>query len=73
MKTYLVFWTFSANYADKFARLQTEDVSKLAEAVRSRFSFYRNEWFNEAKLHIVEVGGDVVFEGSWIELLRDFK
>jgi uncharacterized protein (DUF2126 family) len=72
MKTYLVFWTYSANYADKFARFQVKELADLAHDINSRYAFYSDKWFHEVKFHIIEVGGDVVFEGSWIEL-RELK
>ena len=62
MKEYLIFWTYVANFASRFERVRAMSPQ---DAVKKGYSYFSDDFKSRAKFHVVEVGGDVAYEGKF--------
>ena len=60
MKTYWVFWTYTANYADKPIKIEAVSVK---EAIKN--AFYWAGGNDAVRFLVFEQGNTLVFDGKW--------
>ncbi len=68
MKTYRIFWTYIANYADHPVRVQ---ASNPKDAILESYRYMSDDFKKKARILLFEVGGDIVYDGLYSSLVND--
>jgi len=65
MRKFIIVWTYIGNYSEKANHVEAPDP---ITAIKERYHFYREDFFDKARFYIFEPASGDFHEGSLFEL-----